>query len=661
MNPNARSFDFNPSAAGFVPRSVLLQQQQQDQQYAYDAYYNQGFAGSGFDPSYGFQQPGALPDAYNAQGFTGAGYSAGDPAAAPAPASAPASKSGPAPLPPKAAAMAADKPAGAKKAVSISLGAKKPDPKPEPPKQETKPEAKEPAPPKAETKVKEADSKSSSPKPAPATGKGQAGKQATKLEKKVSEKTAAADADHVMDDARKATDEETLKDLFGDVDVKAHVNLVFVGHVDAGKSTMGGNLLYLTGMVDKRTLEKYERDAKEIGRDSWYLSWALDSTSQERDKGKTVEVGRAYFETEKRRYTLLDAPGHKSYVPNMIGGAAQADVAILVISARRGEFETGFERGGQTREHAMLVKTAGVQRLVVVVNKMDDPSVNWEKERFDEIVNKLSPFLKVAGFNPKTDVQFIPVSAYSGANLKDNVTEAAASWYDGMPLLPYLDSLDLGDRKMSESLKLPVSEKYADMGTYIVGKLESGKVKKGDSLVLMPNRTPVEAAGIFSEADEEISAAVSGDNVRIKLKGVEIEEVQAGFVLTDPSDPVHVVTRFEAQLAILEHRNIICAGYSAVMHAHSMSEEVSLSALLHYYDKKTGKKSRRGPQFAKKGMKIIALIETTAPVCLERFKDYPQLGRFTLRDEGRTVAIGKVTKLLPSEGELPNMEKLSVN
>jgi len=182
----------------------------------------------------------------------------------------------------------------------------------------------------------------------------------------------------------------------------------------------------------------------------------------------------------------------------------------------------------------MLVKTAGVQRLVVVVNKMDDPSVNWEKERFDEIVNKLSPFLKVAGFNPKTDVQFIPVSAYSGANLKDNVTEAAASWYDGMPLLPYLDSLDLGDRKMSESLKLPVSEKYADMGTYIVGKLESGKVKKGDSLVLMPNRTPVEAAGIFSEADEEISAAVSGDNVRIKLKGVEIEaDVIVANILAD--------------------------------------------------------------------------------------------------------------------------------
>lgn len=613
MNPNAPSFGFNPAAAGFVPR--FLQQQQQQQQQEYDAYYNQGFTGFAAPPPQSAAPP--MP---------------------------PAPSSGPAPLPPKAAAMASEsKPAGTKKAVSVSIGgAKKPEPpaaKEEPPAPKEEPKPAKPA------------------KEASAAPKGQAVKQQTKVEQKVAEK-ASADSDKVLQDAQRATDEETLRDLFGDQEIKSHLNLVFVGHVDAGKSTMGGNLLYLTGMVDKRTLEKYERDAKEIGRDSWYLSWALDSTQQERDKGKTVEVGRAYFETSKRRYTLLDAPGHKSYVPNMIGGAAQADVAILVISARRGEFETGFERGGQTREHAVLVKTAGVQRLIVVVNKMDDPSVGWDKERFDEIVSKLSPFLRASGFNPKTDVIFIPVSAFSGANLKEKSSDCA--WYEGPPLLTYLDDLELGDRKMSASLKMPVSEKYADMGTYVVGKLESGKMKKGDALMLMPNKTTVEVLAIFNEVDEEVPAAVSGDNVRVKLKGVELDEVQAGFVLTDPKDPVHVVRRFEAQLAILEHRNIICAGYSAVMHAHSLNEEVNLTALLHYYDKKTGRKSRRGPQFAKKGMKIIALIETTAPVCLERFRDYAQLGRFTLRDEGKTVAIGKVTKLL-SDDDVPNVGKLSIN
>lgn len=211
--------------------------------------------------------------------------------------------------------------------------------------------------------------------------------------------------------------------------MREHLNIVFVGHVDAGKSTMGGNLLFLTGMVDKRTMEKLEREAKEAGRESWYLSWALDSTTQERSKGKTVEVGRAYFETPARRYTILDAPGHKTYVPSMISGAAQADVAILVISARKGEFETGFERGGQTREHIMLVKTAGVSKLIVAINKMDDPTVNWEESRYNEIKDRLIPFIKASGYNPKTDVYFIPVSAYTGVNLKDRVSKSVAPWW----------------------------------------------------------------------------------------------------------------------------------------------------------------------------------------------------------------------------------------
>jgi peptide chain release factor subunit 3 len=209
--------------------------------------------------------------------------------------------------------------------------------------------------------------------------------------------------------------------------VKEHLNIVFVGHVDAGKSTMGGNLLFITGTVDKRTMEKFEKEAKEAGRDSWYLSWALDSTPQERLKGKTVEVGRAYFETNARRYTILDAPGHKTFVPSMISGAAQADVAILVISARKGEFETGFEKGGQTREHVMLIKTAGVSKVVVVI--MDDSTVEWDQARYEEIKTKLTPFIRGAGFNPKTDVTFLPVSAFTGANLKDRVPKSVCPWY----------------------------------------------------------------------------------------------------------------------------------------------------------------------------------------------------------------------------------------
>ncbi|GBE79438.1 Eukaryotic peptide chain release factor GTP-binding subunit [Sparassis crispa] len=479
---------------------------------------------------------------------------------------------------------------------------------------------------------------SHSASPAPSTASSNVSTKTLTLEK------AKTDTAAIAHEVQSVADENTLRDLFGTV--KEHLNIVFIGHVDAGKSTMGGNILYLSGSVDKRTMEKYEREAKEAGRDSWYLSWALDSTPQEREKGKTVEVGRAYFETGSRRYTILDAPGHKTFVPSMISGAAQADVAVLVISARKGEFETGFERGGQTREHIMLVKTAGVTKLVVVVNKMDESTVLWQKSRFDEIKEKLSPFIKSAGFNLKTDVSFIPVSAYTGANLKDRVSKSACSWYSGDSLLEYLDHMPMVDRKVNAPLMMPVSEKYKDMGTIVVGKVESGHLRKGESLVLMPNKDVVEVAAIYNEMEEEVASAMCGDNVRIRLRGVDDEDISPGFVLTSPNKPVHAVRKFEAQLAILDHRNIICAGYSGVMHIHTLAEEVTLSALLHYFDKATGRKSRKPPQFAKRGQKIVALIETTAPVCVEKFSDYPQLGRFTLRDEGKTVAIGKITKLV---------------
>lgn len=268
--------------------------------------------------------------------------------------------------------------------------------------------------------------------------------------KTFSSEKAKTDTNTVAQDVKNAADQAVLEDLYGNRTfifihrprpgvlthfvVKEHLNIVFIGHVDAGKSTMGGNILYLTGMVDKRTMEKYEKEAKDAGRESWYLSWALDSTPQERSKGKTVEVGRAYFETDARRYTILDAPGHKTFVPSMISGAAQADVAILVISSRKGEFETGFEKGGQTREHIMLVKTAGVSKVIVVINKMDDSTVQWDKARYDEIKDKLTPFIRAAGFNPKTDVYFMPVSAYTGANLKDPIPKNVCPWWEYVSL-----------------------------------------------------------------------------------------------------------------------------------------------------------------------------------------------------------------------------------
>ena len=556
----------------------------------------------------------------------------------------------------------ADTPA---QSVSLSLGGSKPKPS-QPQQQSTQQSAPKSTQSSTSTKQPSATKKESTPSSSGAStpASSQQTSKATNGSNTPLSKSALNAAqektDHIVKETKAAADAETLKDLFGSDGAvpKQHLNVVFCGHVDAGKSTMGGQIMYLTGMVDKRTLEKYERDAKEAGRESWYLSWALDSTPQEREKGKTVEVGRAFFETERRRYTILDAPGHKGYVPSMISGAAQADVAVLVISARKGEFETGFERGGQTREHVVLAKTAGVQKLIVVINKMDEPTVQWDKSRYDDIMNKLNPFLKGTGFNVKTDVTYIPVSAYSGDNIKEKAPPSKASWYDGPPLIEFLDNMPLNDRNISAPLMMPISEKYKDMGTMVVGKIESGTIKLGDKLSLMPNKDNVEIMMIENELDEQVPHALCGDNVRLKLRGVDDDNVQVGFVLTDVKNPVKTVKQFEAQLAILDHKNIICAGYSAMMHVHTLAEEIQLNCLLHYYDKKTGRKSKKPPQFAKKGQKVVALLESSGGlVCVERFKDYPQLGRFTLRDEGKTVAIGKVTKLVEKteSGELADV------
>ncbi|XP_058824534.1 eukaryotic peptide chain release factor GTP-binding subunit ERF3A [Topomyia yanbarensis] len=426
---------------------------------------------------------------------------------------------------------------------------------------------------------------------------------------------------------------------------KEHVNVVFIGHVDAGKSTIGGQIMSLTGMVDKRTLEKYEREAREKSRESWYLSWALDTNQEERDKGKTVEVGRAYFETEKKHFTILDAPGHKSFVPNMIGGAAQADLAVLVISARKGEFETGFDRGGQTREHAMLAKTAGVKHLVVLVNKMDDPTVNWDVERYNECRDKILPYLKKLGFNPAKDLTFMPVSGFTGQGLKEQIDESICTWYRGPAFIPFIDELPSLNRKTDGPFIMPIVDKYKDMGTVLMGKVESGIVKKGTNLLVMPNRTQVSVDQLWSD-DEEVTAVGPGENVKIKVKGIEEEDVSPGFVLCDASNPIKTGKIFDAQVVILEHKSIICAGYSAVMHIHCAAEEITVKALICLVDKKTGEKSKTRPRFVKQDQVAIMRIECSGLICLEQFKLFPQMGRFTLRDENKTIAIGKVLKVI---------------
>jgi peptide chain release factor subunit 3 len=320
----------------------------------------------------------------------------------------------------------------------------------------------------------------------------------------------------------------------------------------------------------------------------------------------------------------------------MIGGASQADVGILVISARKGEYETGFERGGQTREHAMLAKTQGVNKLVVAINKMDDSTVNWSQDRYKECITKLSTFLKGTGYNLKTDVFFIPIAAQQIMNIKDRLPRGIADWWDGPSLLEYLDSMAALDRKTRAPFMMAVSGKYRDMGTMIEGKIEAGVVKKGMSLIMMPNRTPVDIGAVYGETEEEINIAQCGDQVRLRLKGIEEEDILPGFVLCSPKRLVHCVKSFEAQIRILELKSILTAGFNCVLHVHAAIEEVTFASLLHSLQKGTNKRSKRPPTHAKKGDSIIARMEVTGgagAVCVEMFDDYPQMGRFTLRDQ----------------------------
>ena len=435
-----------------------------------------------------------------------------------------------------------------------------------------------------------------------------------------------------------------------DSDNRDHLNVVFIGHVDAGKSTISGQVLLQTGMVDKRTIEKFEREAKELNRESWFLAFVMDQDEEERAKGKTVEVGRASFETKTRRFTILDAPGHSNYVPNMIAGASQADVGVLVISARKGEFEAGFERSGQTREHAMLAKTLGVHKLIVLVNKMDEPTVKWGKARFEEIQKALKPFLrKHCGFKLRKDVCFLPMSGLTAQNLVEKVDPKVCPWNESPPLLSILDSIKIEGRDEKGQLRVPILDKYVDRGVIAMGKVESGTLVTGQKIDLLPMGITCEVQSLWIEGSSEegrlANVAKPGENVRVRLKGISENDVHKGFVMCDECTG-HGVTVFDARvqfLELLKHRQIVTAGYTAVMHCHTAAEECSIIKII---NKGVGDKKEKRPKFVKSHTICVVRIKISQKICVEKFEDVAQLGQFTLRDEKQTIAVGRVLKIL---------------
>lgn len=678
-NPQAPTF--RPGAASFQPGAASFQPGQPYQQYGgYPQYgYQQGYGGGypqqpygqynqPYGQAYGQQYPGFNPNAsftpqqpqqsqpqqpQQSQQWRPQSIAERPKAAAPAaaPATAPETKASDSPK-----HQASSAPSNPPKAKVLSIGseatAKPKTPAPGPTggtgPAATQAASKVTASKAIEKTEKKAGGKGASGKSSPTPSSGRSSPSRAEA------RAAARDADAVAKEQAADVDEKTLKEIYGEK--REHVNLIFIGHVDAGKSTLGGSILYATGMVDERTMDKYKRDAKEAGRETWYLSWALDLTNEERSKGKTVEVGRGFFKTTgdspngpvERHYTLMDAPGHKSFVPNMIGGASQADVGILVISARKGEYETGFERGGQTREHALLARNSGVKKLIIAVNKMDDPTVEWNKTRYEECTTKIAKFLEQMGYK-KADLHFMPISAQKTLGIAKAVPKEICSWYNGPGLLEFLHNMKMPERKINAPFMMPISAKYRDMGTVIEGRIEAGVVQKGSSCLLMPNQNNATIAALYGDTEEELQTATCGDQIRARLRGIEEEDILPGFVLCSPRRPVHCVSTFEAKIRILDLKSILTAGFNCVMHVHAAIEEVTFAALLHKLEKETGRKSKKPPAFASKGQTIIARLETiggAGAVCVEKFEDYDQLGRFTLRDQVWSSLIASYSSLL---------------
>ncbi len=424
---------------------------------------------------------------------------------------------------------------------------------------------------------------------------------------------------------------------------KPHLNIVVIGHVDHGKSTTMGHFLYLAGSIDDRIIKAYEEEAKKLGKESFKYAWVLDSLKEERERGLTIDLRYLKFETPRYFFTIIDAPGHRDFVKNMITGASQADAAILFVSAKKGEFEAGIGPGGQTREHAFLAFTLGVKQMIVCVNKMDDPTVNWSEERYNEIKNEVSRMLRMVGYNV-SKIPFIPTSGWTGDNLVKSSEKM--KWYKGPTLYEALDSFELPPKPIDKPLRLPIQDVYSitGVGTVPVGRVETGVLKEGDKVVFMPSGKTGEVKSIETH-HTRIQRAEPGDNIGFNVRGISKKEIRRGDVVGPVDNPPTVAREFIGQIIVIYHPTAIAAGYTPVLHVHTAQVACRFAELLKKIDPRTGQTVEENPDFLKTGDSALVRFEPVRPVCLEAYIDFPELGRFAIRDMGTTVAAGIVKEI----------------
>jgi len=464
---------------------------------------------------------------------------------------------------------------------------------------------------------------------------------------------------------------------------KPHLNIVVIGHVDSGKSTTTGHLIYKCGGVDERTIEKFKKEATEMGKGSFCYAWVLDKLKAERERGITIDIALMKFETDKYDVTIIDAPGHRDFIKNMITGTSQADAGVMMIAAGTGEFEAGWAKNGQTQEHLLLSYTLGVKSIIIAVNKMDTTVPPYSQDRFNEIKKEVSHKVKKIGY-VVDDIPFIPISGMNGDNLitpvceetgkklVDQALSKAMPWYTGctvkrgtakdpkdkkdMTITNLVDALDHviePTRPKDKPLRLPLQDVYkiGGIGTVPVGRVETGKIKPGMVVTFGPTGVTTEVKSVEMH-HESLTEGVPGDNVGFNVKNLSVKDIKRGFVASDSKqDPCKECANFDAQVIIMNHPGDIRAGYQPVLDCHTSHIACKFEELKQKVDRRTGKAVEENPKSVKAGDAVIATLVPSKPMVVETFKEYAPLGRFAVRDMKQTVAVGVIKSVEKKEVE----------